>query len=1023
MYKFVDATVFRATAHPPEVNCGRWPDLCGTAGEAVTDWRDWLAETWRGPGVADAVEVASPVLARRVAEIVAGRQVPNRDIRRAALSVMRYVLRARSRATPFGLFAGVAPARIGPNTHVRVGREHQPVARVDAAVLAEVITRLESCEHVRRRLWVVCNDLAFTRDDLLVSACRQNDVGEPVEVSVRHTEAVRTVMDAARTPTRLADIEKMVARDFPDRPPAVIHRFLTGLVSQGFLITSLRPPMTETDPLSHVIHAATEANADIEPDTAHLLANLRELQALLAEHNHPATITARGRELRTAMTRRARAVTSTERPISVDLRLDAEITVPHTVIREVETTASVLTVLTPHPRGTPAWRDYHGRFLERYGPGALVPLHDLLHHDSGLGYPAGYRGSRLRPFSEPGLSERDVLLLRLAQNAAMRRDIEITLDQDMINRLTVGAPTTLRAQPHTEVRFRIHAASRDALGRGEFDLAITGVSRAAGTTTGRFLHLLDGDERERMAKAYTTLSTVNEHAILAQVSGPPAYRRTENVARAPETLPHLITVGEHGETSTEAIPLRDLVVAADVERFHLFSMSRGAPVEPVVFNAVEFTNHTHPLLRFLCEITTARTAPCAPFSWGAAHQLPFRPRIRHGRSILAPATWTLVTDDLPGLTTPHSQWTDHLDSWRDKLLVPQVVSVGDDDRRHVVDLHEPAHQHVLRTDLARHGHLTLREAPDPAQLGWINGRAHDFVVPLSATGPPVPRRSWTNRLSTPDHGHVPGSERWLYVKLYGHPDRHTTILTKHLPDLLSRWDTTPEWWFLRYQDPDRHLRLRIRIDGPEDFPDTARRVTGWTSDLCRRGLLQRVQWDTYHPETARFGHRAMSTAESLFAADSTAVLAQLRAVAHPDGPHPQAVTAASMIDLAVSLADNIDAAMTQFIQRVTTSSGAALERKIRDQAIHLANPDQAALHAIPGGPDIAAAWRHRRAAIHRYRAVLTTTGELSPENLLPDLTHLHHARMTGIDPDNEQICRRLARAAALSWATRQGPPR
>ncbi|MGW5134188.1 hypothetical protein [Streptomyces sp. NPDC004135] len=37
---------------------------------------------------------------------------------------------------------------------------------------------------------------------------------------------------------------------------------------------------------------------------------------------------------------------------------------------------------------------------------------------------------------------------------------------------------------------------------------------------------------------------------------------------------------------------------------------------------------------------------------------------------------------------------------------------------------------------------------------------------------------------------------------------------------------------------------------------------------------------------------------------------------------------------------------------------------------------------------------------------------------------MHHNRAAGIDPDAEATCRRLARAAALSWTTRaEGAPR
>ncbi|MGH3791361.1 MAG: hypothetical protein ACRDQ9_11300, partial [Pseudonocardiaceae bacterium] len=81
------------------------------------------------------------------------------------------------------------------------------------------------------------------------------------------------------------------------------------------------------------------------------------------------------------------------------------------------------------------------------------------------------------------------------------------------------------------------------------------------------------------------------------------------------------------------------------------------------------------------------------------------------------------------------------------------------------------------------------------------------------------------------------------------------------------------------------------------------------------------------------------------------------------------------------------------------------------------------LRAQPGGKDIVSWWARRRVALARYRDALAAAGEIAPDSVLPDLLHLHHVRMVGICPDTERACRRLARAAALSWTSRtRGTP-
>jgi Lantibiotic dehydratase, N terminus/Lantibiotic biosynthesis dehydratase C-term len=130
-----------------------------------------------------------------------------------------------------------------------------------------------------------------------------------------------------------------------------------------------------------------------------------------------------------------------------------------------------------------------------------------------------------------------------------------------------------------------------------------------------------------MVEAFTGLATSISGSLLAQVSCPPLSPRTGNLARIPAIFPP-IPIGEHRSDGIAQISLDDLALSGNAHRLFLVSLSRGHVVKPVMMNAVELRRATHPLARFLCEITTARAAACVPFVWGAASSLPFLPRIR-----------------------------------------------------------------------------------------------------------------------------------------------------------------------------------------------------------------------------------------------------------------------------------------------------------------------------------------------------------------------------------------------------------
>lgn len=1022
MYRHVDAALIRAAAYPSALVL---PERPAVSGDEVADtalWRSWTGQVWQLPTVVDAVELASPVLARRVRQICDEQTVAPKQVRRTALSLHRYLLRVQHRSTPFGLFAGIAPARIGPGMAWRWGEAHQPVLRIDAVWLAEVTSRLEKCPELLLRLTVVADQTGFVRDGRWVLPCQRPGHDEdrgPGEVGVRHTRAVDIVLTAASSPVAVADLAGKLAAEYPDLPTGAVAGLLAELVSRRVLLSSLRPPMTVTDTLGHLIGQLDAAGAEGIATVAPTVHMLHQFRATLTRHAsaEPAV----RRHLRVQAAEVMRAETSVaEAPLAVDLRLDCSLTLPKQVAAEAEKAATALARLTPFPSGSAAWQEYHARFLERYGTGALVPVGNLTDPDTGLDLPAGYRGSLLTP-PAPVLTARDERLLALAQHAAVDGAREIVLTDADLADLEVAPGLPL---PHIDLRFRLHAETRTAVEDGDFRLVVTGVAPAAGATAGRFLDLLDASDRARMIAAYTGLPTLERGAVRVQVSSPPLHARTENVSRAPALWPQVIPLAEHHGHAGETLPLADLAVTADATRMLLVQVSTGRTLEPTMLNSVDLKQFTHPLARLLVELPRARCAAFGLFAWGAAAHLPFLPRIRYGRAVLAPATWRIEAADLPGPRDPFAQWSQALAVWRQRLHLPGAVQLGDDDKRLHLSLDHSADTALLRAELDRSGHATLREAPEEAAYGWCDGRPHEITLALASTTDPIPPPVSRRARAVPvgqDHGHLPGASTWAYLKLYGHPDRVPDILTRHLPVLWEGWESPPQWWFVRYRDPRDHLRVRCRLPHPDAFAAVAARVGAWTAGLREHGLAGPVQWDTYYPETGRYGTGgAMTAAETFFAADSAAAIAQLAFTAR-SGATPQAVTAASLVDLASAATGDTATAMRWLIGHIASDTAGHPSRQVHREAMRLSHPvdGRGALHNLSGGDHVTAAWDTRSEALNSYRAALTTGGQIPTEAVLPSLMHMHHLRAAGIDQIHEHTCYRLARSTALAWTARR----
>ncbi|MEU8968967.1 lantibiotic dehydratase [Streptomyces monashensis] len=1008
--------LLRAVAQP-ELHVPPCPDLDATSAQDTAARLAWLREVSAVEDLTEALEHASPVLAAQVRALCSAETPSDRDVRRAAASVARYVSRAAQRATPFGLFAGVAPATIGTRAEANWGSDHTVVARASAEWLTAVVERLESCPELVERLAVTLNNAAQVRGGQLVVPYQSDGQGErqrAVEASMALTDPVRMVLDTVREPISVGTLADKLVADFPTAGQRRAHQLVRGLIHNHVLITSLYAPSTETEVLSYLLGQLDAVNADTIAPVADLIRDLRSVQAEL----HGCGT----RRDRTAAADRMRALVPDLRrhPLALDLCLDATVELPDLVAREIERAASVLTRVSPLPYGTAAWKAYQRRFYEKYGIGTLVPLNEVV-ADSGTGFPDGYPGTQAAD-RRSRLSVRDDTLVRLAQAAVLDGRDEVLLTDEVIAAMDLG-PESPRVPPHLELTVQVHAASTEELQRGRFRLELVSVSRGVGVTTGRFLSVLAPEDHERLTAELSDLPTADAGTVAAQLSFPPLRPTSAHVTRVPQVLSTVISVQEHRGTDSDVLTPHDLAVGCDGRRMYLAAPKRGLRIEAVGMHALNLKEHTPPLVRFLTELPRAQCAQVTMFDWGAAKAMPFLPRLRYGRTVLAPARWRLEAAELPGRDCPQDEWDAALQEWRTRRRLPGRVHLAEGDRRLLLDLALAAHRTLLRQHLNRAPSVVLVEVPDADAFGWSDGRAHEVVVPLRAARPPawpVLPAPTPARTFSPAQIQTPGVSALLLATLYGDLRRQDVLLARYVPDLLDRLGDPP-WWFIRFRDPDHHLRLRIALPESDAFAEAARAVGTWANELRAAGLLSDVRFPTSYREMGRWGSgSAWDVAEDVFRADSRSIVAQLGLRQQPSR---RALVAAHTIAIAIAFLGSTEVAMRWLAANIPSSMHARVPRPEFTEAVRLADPtnDWAALRDVAGGQAIVEAWRERDAALSAYRPHLSgpDTQGVRPDDVLSSLLHVHFVRHVAVDFPEEEVCLYLTRAAALAWLSRR----
>ncbi|MEV0274844.1 lantibiotic dehydratase [Streptomyces sp. NPDC050610] len=909
------------------------------------------------PFVREAVAVSSPSLAGLLSRVLdAGEEASLPQLRRAVRALTLYRLRMSTRATPFGLMAGVAPVRFagpGEAPAVRFGAAHRRAVRPDREWLTGLVAAWERRPDVLRRLEVVANSLCRVRGGRLVlpyvpqsaesaesaEGGHEADARTVQDVSVRHTSVVAAVLELARRPVLGAELAQGLLERFPGATAQAVDGVLAQLVGKEILLTRARPPLEEVDPLGYVLRASAGIPGQALPERAELTSVKEGLE------RYAATPLGHGGPALGGLSARMRRLHGASDPLHVDLALDAEARLPAAVAAEAARAAELLWRLAPRTAGPAHLREYHRAFLERYGTDRLVSLTDVLDPAVGLGAPAGY----LRPPStrsapaDPPDQERDRALAALAQQAVLTGDGEVVLDED---HPLVRLPADAHGLPPASLEVGAHllAADADALAGGDFRLVLANGSRQAGAMLGRFGYLMGKEAEAEVAALVREGEEASPgDALRAQVAFRPGRSRVGNVAQVPRWLDRLLPVGCFADPDDPGVlDPRDLSVRADHERLHLAEAATGRPVAPAVFHMLNPRWDLPNAARFVCEVAASGRRRWQMWHWSGAEMLPHLPRVRYGRTVLSPARWR-PDAELRDPGAPFARWWEAFRRWQRQWRVPDRVQVGWADRYVQLDLARPGHPELLRHELLRTDQSELRETPADAAGapdGWLRGAAGthhaEVVIPLrrvprfghsndpemdpasrrpsdpvsrSASGPAPRRRPAPAR--PPGTVHLPGGE-WLQASLYAPAQLHEELLAAHLPPLLGDLPAQVDrWFFLRYSDAGGpHLRLRFHAPSPVLARQLLPRLHQTAAALHESGMIGRVVWDSYDPELERYGGpEAMAAAERVFHADSVAVLEHLRRrYDRRDATEPLLLAAAGFADLARAFHETADAA-------------------------------------------------------------------------------------------------------------------
>src|SRR5262249_26551525 len=247
-----------------------------------------------------------------------------------------------------------------------------------------------------------------------------------------------------------------------------------------------------------------------------------------------------------------------------------------------------------------------------------------------------------------------------------------------------------------------------------------------------------------------------------------------------------------------------------------------------------------------------------------------------------------------------------LAGFRERWNVPRYVYLATFDNRLLLDLEAPEQAEELREELAKVqdlGAVSLDEALPGPNHAWVKGPNGNYlaelVVPLvrrprvDSSPAELPTNNDSSGLTvsvaTPFTRLRPPGSDWLFVKIYCPATFEEELLVGAIRDFCHEVcgaGASNGWFYIRYSDPDPHIRIRFRGDPRRLITKLLPEVCSWCADLMADGLCKRFCFDTYDREIERYGGSAgMAAVEAIFTSDSLAavdILALMRATPNLD---------------------------------------------------------------------------------------------------------------------------------------------
>lgn len=834
----------------------------------------------------EALYIASPLLYDECMKLKAGDLKTAKEKTKVVNSLHRYITRMTTRSTPFGLFStcGVAVWDNDGSSQVEAAESFSRHTRLDMHLLYNLLSSIISQPDIQRHLKYFPNSSRYVvgTEVRYIEYVYKNGLRKYKISGVTHNQYVEKVLRHSQAGITRDELTALIASGPISQEQS--SGFITDLINSQLLVSDFEVALTSPNDFAQQIKDTLQQLFTISGGEAikHALdffaAIIDDLKVL--DSNAVNSIVSYRSIIEKLKAyypevKEARAFHIDSYRHNTNIRINVKVKGDLLQLLHYLKSLNADAYNTDEPM-----QAFKRMFLQRYESQTML-LVDVLDHDFGIGYPVNKKSEaaylvdditfniKVRE-STIRLSAKDKWLLTILRDHKNKDAQVIELDKQTIP--TYNADDTFRGVPPTfSAMFRVtNKESETILFEGFF-----GPSGAP--VLGRFAH--GNPEIKRVIeKIVLAEESVSENCVFAEIVHMPDNRIT-NIIKHPifrkYEIPYLAKTSVH---TSHVIELNDLFVKVENDEIVLFSKRFNKRIIPCKTHMHNIYNNTLPLYHFLGSLQSQGIDRSINFSWGNLMQLfTFLPRVCYKKIIVSPAMWSLNPSAFAHFNKASGEILHLVAQLREEFKLPRKVLYSEGDNELLVDFSDVISVETWLSLIKNKPSILLKEflwAEDVDE----NTHLHQYIATIvnkekrRFTTPELARSAHAKTVITRD---FPMGSEWLYLKLYCGPGSVDMLLSKLIAPVikgLNQQELIIEWFYIKYRDPEFHLRLRIRLKQNTDAQRVFGFINHFIAESQMHSLIWKTQLDTYSREIERYGAQTIALCETIFWIDSKSAI-------------------------------------------------------------------------------------------------------------------------------------------------------